>query len=472
MSLDKLTISPSTTSPAEARAKHSLAWLLPAGLLLGFILVMAFLFGERLIPAIEVKTSPVITLRLGEELDHRKNSEAVEITKGDMVFQASGWVEPAPYITYVPTLINGIVDEVYVLSGDTIKKDQLLATLVDDDAQLNLQESNQKVVSLEARIEAHCTANDILAAQMLAIEQTIEAQKYQLADASDNYERLKNIPIGSISKQQLTQARLNQQQELAKLAEAEAEIPMIRAQLKQIEYQRLSMAAGLEELHTERDRNQLAYDRTKITAPMDGIVLRRHAAPGKKRMLDMDESTSAVIVEMYDPQLLQARIDVPLTEAAGLIQGQFVELVSDILPDVIFTGLVTSITGEADLQRNTIQCKVSIESPDDRLRPEMLLRAKFFDSGLISTSQSDSVTTSGATRLALYIPESALLSDSSVWVVSTDGKAELRDVSLSTEKRDNHLRVISGLKSGEQVIIPPHQDLKDGKKVKISPLKK
>ncbi|NIP97960.1 MAG: HlyD family secretion protein, partial [Akkermansiaceae bacterium] len=87
---------------------------------------------------------------------------------------------------------------------------------------------------------------------------------------------------------------------------------------------------------------------------IDGIILHLHAAPGKKRMLTADDPTSALIVELYDPQKLQARIDVPLSEAAGLRVGQPVRLSTDLLPDARFNGEVTRIVGEADLQRNTL----------------------------------------------------------------------------------------------------------------------
>ena len=49
-----------------------------------------------------------------------------------------------------------------------------------------------------------------------------------------------------------------------------------------------------------------------------------------------------------------------------------------MLPNMKFDGRLTRISGEADLQRNTLQVKVQILNPDKRLRPEMLCQAKFF----------------------------------------------------------------------------------------------
>ncbi len=295
----------------------------------------------------------------------------------------------------------------------------------------------------------------------MAAQRKTDSIKAALAEAVDNLTRLESIPEGAVPRQQVVQARLARTRQEALVAESKTEIPRIRARLEQIEFERIAMTASLDELKTARDRAQLALDRTRITSPMAGIVLHLHAAPGKKRMLDMDDPKSAVIVELYDPNKLQARIDVPLTEAARLQPGQFVELVSDLLPDMTFTGKVTRISGEADLQRNTLQAKVTIENPDKRLRPEMLLRGKFYE------TRSSSATGGGANspttqRLALYVPEAAIIENSSAWVVSSESTAELRQIKLGNDSRDNHRRVIDGLKSGEHVILPPHTDLKEG----------
>ncbi|BDS05158.1 hemolysin D [Oceaniferula spumae] len=469
MSLDQLSNSNKNAS-SQPRGRRSLAWLLPAGLLIGFLLIMALLFGKRLIPAVEVKTAQVITLR--QEADAvgqpvAKAEESPAVTKGSLLFQASGWVEPDPYITYVPTLMNGVIDQVKVLEGQQVKKGELLAIMIDDDASLDLQEAEKKIISHQGRIDAHCQGTHIIEAELEAAKKKITALKTGAAEAADNYQRLKKIPAGAVPQQQVVAARLTKEKQEALVAEAEAEIPRLKARLEQIEFERVAMTSQLGELQIARDRAQLTMDRTKITAPMDGIVLRLHAAPGKKRMLNMDDPESAVIFELYDPENLQARIDVPLTEAAGIQVGQIVELTSDLLPDMTFNGTVTRITGEADLQRNTLQAKVSIKNPDIRLRPEMLVRGKFYSTG--RTGKPSTVSKpSDAGRLALYVPEAALIDDNSVWVVDSENIARLRKIQLGKDARDNHRRVLDGLRSGENVILPPHDKLEDGTRVVVT----
>ena len=356
--------------------------------------------------------------------------------------------------------------EIHALEGQSVKKDDLIATLVEDDARLDLQTAEREYEGLTKKITAHCTGFDIIEAETAAAHRKIEALETQVADTRDAFSRLNKLSAGSVSQQQVVQARLAMERQIAMFAEAQAVIPRLKAQRAQLASEKDAMDAALATLSTARDRAQLALDRTRIIAPMDGVVLQLHAAPGMKRMLGMDSPTSATIVELYDPEKLQARIDVALNEAAALSPGQAVELVSDLLPDRTFKGTVTRVTGQADLQRNTLQAKVKIESPDARLRPDMLMRAKFFALAEPRNEGESAPVSSG--RLSLFVPEKALINETQVWVVSPDSKAEKRTIKLGKTNRDGHRLVLEGLRSGESVILPPHGQIEEGSRVKTS----
>lgn len=488
MSLEQLT--KSDTPPASS-GRRGAALLLPGGLLLGFVMVFVLLFGGRLLPAVEVTVVPVITLRTSSDVDlsaptaaTRKSvagpsadTPAAPAPTGSLLFQASGWVEPDPYVVYASVLINGIVDEVRVLEGEAVKEGQLLAILVDDDARLDLEEAERRLVSIDRQREAHSAAIPVFEAQMEAARKDLVAQQTRLAELEDTANRLKGLPEGAIPAQDLSQALLQVERQLAVVSGSATAIPRLQAEIDRIGAERKSIEAKRKEAETDLARKQLAFDRTRITAPMDGIVLHLHAAPGKKRMLDMDDPKSAVIVELYDPDHLQARIDVPLTEAAGLRVGQPVRLTTDLLPDSKFGAVVTRIVGEADLQRNTLQAKVRIANPDSRLRPEMLVRAEFFPVSSGSAAPEDTLSAEGAPfagsseRLTIFAPGEALIDLSgdtaSGWIV--DGsRARLRELTLGRQQRDGHREIRDGLRPGDRLILPPHDKLKPGKRIKIA----
>ncbi|MGE9267280.1 MAG: efflux RND transporter periplasmic adaptor subunit [Verrucomicrobiales bacterium] len=479
MSLDQLLGSPNTPAPtqnsAPAPRRRALpSWLLPAGRLLGFILGFTLLFGKKLLPATPVTTAPVVTLRAETKTTAAPENSPVASSppaRRDLLFQASGWLEPDPYAIQVPALVNGVIDQVHVLEGQQVKKDQLLATLIKDEAALTLEKAERQLDTIRARIAAHCAIVPEKNAALEAAKSKVLAEQATLAEFREESRRLDALPSGAVSQQALTTARQRLARQEALVAEAQNEVTRIEAEIETVDYQRVMMGETFREAEVAQKMAQLALSRHEIRSPIDGIVLRLHAAPGKKRMLGMDDPHSATIVTLYQPEKLQARIDVPLNEAAALQTGQPVELITELLPDTTFHGHVTRITGEADLQRNTLQAKVALQNPDHRLRPEMLMRAKFFPATAPSAgSTTDAPPAVGnSSRLTLLVPTAALSQEDGerarVWVYRPDDTAELREITLGFLSRDAHREVLSGLHSGEKVILPPHDALSPGTRV-------
>ncbi|MFT5904923.1 MAG: HlyD family secretion protein [Cryomorphaceae bacterium] len=466
----------STSESSSNTTKRSYAWLLPVALLIGFVAIFILLFGNRFLPAAEVLATRVVTVRSGisstkptakEKSDPAKQNPP---TKGAMLFQASGWVEPDPYTIYVPSLTDGVVKNVHILEGQKVKQGDLLAELIDDDAKLILSSATQKHASLQKRITAHCIGLEITDTEIVLAKRQIETAEIRTAKAQDALDRFNNLSKGSVSEQQKFQAQLQLLEQKSETEERRSEIPRLEAKKLQIEAERESMDAALMELQTQIDTATLALERTRISSPINGIVLHLHAAPGKKRILKMDDPDSAVIVELYNPEKLQARIDIPLNEAASMRLQQIVELKSDLLPDRTFTGRVTRINGQADLVRNTLQAKVEIDNPDPRLRPDMLVRAKFYATGNDDGASSNiSQTSSQKTgRLSIFVPDKAIFDKQYVWVISTENKAELRKLTLGTEIKSGHQQALDGVKSGEQVILPPFNNFKDDSRVRVA----
>ena len=473
--LDRLSSSASESrkkGKANRNRRELPSWILPVALLAGFALVFALLFGKRLLPALPVEVAPVITIRseitAGTPESSLSNSQPATAPK-TMLFQASGWIEPDPFIISVPTLVGGIVKEVFVLEGESVRKGQKLATLIDDDARLDLDEVESRAATLKSEIAAQKSRGPLVESKRTGIEKKIASRKIKLEELQDRLDRLGSLPRGSIPQIDLASAKLQAEQQQALVEEAAAEIPELDSELKVIGHEIETKNNLLREAEVAVAKAKLALARHVIHAPMDGIVLHLHAAPGAKRMVHMDHPKSAYIIEMFDPEKLQARIDVPLSEASALSVGQPVEMVTDLLNNLDLKGRVSRITGEADLQRNTLQVKVSIENPDSRLRPEMLVRGKFYAIPRRVAPSSGSPVTGGAIRrrLSIFVPQRAVFGGDQVWVARPDLTAELRRLSLGAESREDHRLVVGGLRSGEKVVVPPFPKLKSGKRIKF-----
>lgn len=445
-----------------------LAKLLPIALVLAFLILLALLFGDRFVPVREVQFESVVTKRgqpLVREITSGAPTEALNF-EGTALFQASGWIEADPLPFHVPALNDGFVDTVHVLEGETVVKGQLLAKLVDDDAQLDLATATARrgeraasLIEMQAMVRA-------TEAALMRLAEEVEIEEARLEELRDDETRLKAVGSRGVSEQEIAQSTLRVLTQRAVIQALDAQRGELNAELaaRKAAVDRTQNELKLAE--TDVARKQLALDRMEIRSPIDGIIQKLYVSPGFKRMARMDDPESSTVAKIFDPESLQARIDVPLEEAAQLSVGQAVRLRSVYAQDKVFEGRVSRIYGQADLQRNTLQAKVELLSASKGLRPEMLCRAEF----LVHRSSSASGPVPARGRAAVYVPANSVFQrngQASVWTLDRSGKhVTLKTVQIGAEERDGYLPVIEGLQPGARVVTTPPDDLKEGDRVR------
>lgn len=368
--------------------------------------------------------------------------------------QAPGWIEADPFAVACSSLTDGVIDRILVLEGDVVTEGQTVATLIADDARLALAraESSLQAASadvLRARAERDAAAADYeqaiepqlraaIAAAMVEeaagelarhpkqvagaeatlrqleveLEQVIMSSQVRAATelevviATQRAEAQRQLVAALRAESAMLSARLNQ-------AIAERTAANRRLELRIDDRRRLAAAeadlASAESRQTlaqaQRDEANLALQRTTIRSPITGVVQHRYVRPGDKVTLTSDDPHGAHILLLYNPRKLQARVDVPLADAAHLRVGQRTEITVEVLPDRVFTGTLTRITHQADIQRNTLQVKVALHDPSPILRPEMLARVRFLphnsnDPSATSTHQQHSTPPTARTSPA------------------------------------------------------------------------
>jgi HlyD family secretion protein len=353
------------------------------------------------------------------------------------------------------------VDTVNVLEGQTVEKGVLLATLVADDARLALKTAEQNHRMEVSSHASHLGAILTVRKKLVSAQAQIEVARTLEDEAADQFRRVERLPEGAVSRSDVVSAKLRLAREQAQRSMAETGADEISADIARLEMDTQVKEDGIAAAAIEVEKARLALDRTRISAPISGRVLRLTVAPGDKRMLSMDETDSSTIAILYDPAKLQVRVDVPLADAAGLQVGQPVRVHCSLLPERVFRGEVTLITGQADLQRNTLQAKVRIIDPVDALRPEMLCRAEFLAPPVAAAASSGPAAEG---TLSLWIPEKSV-SDGKVWVCDPRSKrVEARTAGTTPDTREGYLRVADGIKPGEWVVLTP-QGLRDGQRV-------
>ena len=438
------------------------SWSIPVGIVAGFALLFLALFRDRILPAPDVKVAAVLATSgsQGAQAPAEQSSAANAPAEGNMLFQASGWIEPDPLPIKAGALIDGVVDTVHVLEGGDVKKGDVLASLIQDDVRLALATAEQNRRTLTSTRKAHQAAIASARKKLEGAKAQETAASTMLDEAADRAKRLDGLPDGAVSESDIVSARFRREREESQVLTATLFTGELQAEIERMEFETQVKDDEIRTAEIEVEKAQLAFDRTKITAPADGRVLRLLAAPGQKKMLQDNDPESSTIAILYQPDKLQVRVDVPLADAAGLQIGQQSRIRCSILPDNVFKGTVTRITGEADLQRNTLQAKVSISNPVDQLRPEMLCRVEFL--GTAGTSLAGSGSAAGS--LVTWIPEAAA-TDGGVWICDPESKRiSKRPVKIADETRDGFTRVDEGLRPGEWVILSP-QKLRDGQRV-------
>ena len=430
-------------------------------LLLGaFALILFTVLGDQLRPGIQVEVTRALLL------PGTTASAPTSAGRQEVLFQSSGWVEPDPWSTNVAALANGIVRKVYFKEGDLVQKDQLLVEMISEDSDLDLQNAEARLAQAEADCEAHAAMTQVAEQKVVQARLRVEQQKAALEEAKDRWHRVRDLTNLEVSDSIKVEAEQRYNQQVALLHVSQSNLEQALADLERQRHQEIAHNRFKDAMKVARDTAQLQKDRMTIRSPMNGRVKKRFVEPGSKRMRAMDDPDSAIVAEIYDPENVQVRVDVPLAEAGNLAVGQSASISTALLPGQKFDGEVTSIVGMADIQRNTLQAKVRINDPDPRLRPETLCRVAFYPPTIDETNQD-----AGSNPTSVWIPSTLVegnQDEATLWIVSPlDNTVSSRTLTLGQGNRDGLQEIIKGLRPNELIVTESESSLDDGARVNI-----
>jgi HlyD family secretion protein len=237
-------------------------------------------------------------------------------------------------------------------------------------------------------------------------------------------------------------ASLQQTLELAVVGPRQEEIKQVMGQIEQ--------AKGA----VDYARTQL--ENTIIRAPVNGTILDRNVERGEfvTNGFVGDKGAKGYLVTMADLNDLQVELDINQSDFPKLAPNQKGYVTTDAYPDRKYQGFVEQVSPEADRTKATVQVKVKIANPDSYLRPDMNATVSFYNDA--KSAASDQV------KNVVTVPSGAV-QNGAVFVV-VDGRARKRSVT-TTGTTPRGVLVESGLIGGEDVIVNPPADLKDGQRV-------
>ncbi len=275
-------------------------------------------------------------------------------------------------------------------------------------------EAQGKIISLNAALGQVISKGSIIAIIDDKLKKlAVQTAGISVAKLKKDLERYSNLYKGGTA----TEQQLNEAQNLYENAEI---------QLEQAE--------------------KLLADAT-IKSPLSGIITKKQVEEGEYINI------GSPIVTIVDISRLKIKLNVSEVNVYQLRQGDKTRITTDIYPGVTFEGNISFISSQGDDSHNY---PVEIVIPNNSKRP--LKSGTFANVNIKLPVAAD----------ALYIPRESLLgsiTDAEVYVAENN-KALLRKIVVGNGN-DKFIKVISGLKEGEKVIVNGQINLSENKAIKI-----
>lgn len=424
-----------------AGPRRATAWILGGVLLILLLGAGAFVY-SRLNAAITVKTVRAVA------------SESGAGPAGSVILNATGYIV-AHHKIQLAAKVVGKVAWIGVEKGDSVRQGQTIVRLEDEEYRAQLRQAKGQLTSLEARLAE--LANGSRPEEIALAKANVDQAKADLANARTTLARTrKMVADGLTSTQSVEDAVAREAGQAARVASLERayELVKIGPRREVIDQARGQIAEA---------QGRVAYYETQlastvIQAPITGTILERVVERGEFVTTGFvgDRGAKGYVVSMADLNDLQVELDINQNDFAKLGATQKGTITTDAYPDKKYEGVIEEISPEANRQKATVQVKVKVLNPDAFLRPEMNASVAFY---------SEAAKTTTAPAQAIVIVPSAAIRDGAVFV-AVNGKAIKRTVRTSGST-PNGMRVEDGLNGGEDLILNPPAELKDGAKINV-----
>ncbi len=371
-----------------------------------------------------------------------------------VVLTATGYIVAAHKIE-VASKVVGRVAWIGVEKGDRVKAGQVLVRLEDDEYRAQLLQEQGQLANLEAKLEE--LQNGSRPEEIAKARADTEQAKADLADAKVSLDRTKQlVSEGVLAKQSLDDAQAKYDGDLAKVASLERtqDLAVLGPRKEEI----AQVRGQIEQARGALDYARTQLDNTIIKAPVTGTILDRNVEKGEfvTNGFVGDKGAKGYLVTMADLNDLQVELDISQNDFPKLGPQQKGVITTDAYPDRKYQGVIEQVSPEADRAKATVQVKVRVLNPDGYLRPDMNATVSFYNDAKTEAPSE--------ARRVVVIPQGAV-QNGAVYVV-INGHARRRAVTTGGAS-DKGVLVENGLIGGEDLIVSPPANLKDGQKVEV-----
>lgn len=388
------------------------------------------------------------------ELLRVKAASSAVLNEPGVILNATGYIIAAHKIQ-VASKVLGRVAWIGVEKGDRVKEGQVIVRLEDDEYRAQLQQARGQFESLRARLEE--MQNGSRPEEIAKAKADVEQAKADLDNARVTLNRTRRlVDEGVLSRQSLDdqQARLDAATARVAALERTHDLVRIGPRREQID----SMRGQLEQARGGVAFCEMQRDNTVIKAPVSGTILERAVEKGEFVTTSFvgDRGAKGYVVSLADLNDLQVELDINQNDFARLGPKQRGTVTTDAYPDRKYEGFIEQIAPEANRQKATVQVKVRVLRPDEYLRPDMNASVAFLG--------EEKPRAAGAPPAARVVIPPAAVRNGAVFV-AFNGKAVRRPVKTGASTSAG-IRIEAGLIGGEDLIVQPPDDLKDGDRIR------
>lgn len=370
-----------------------------------------------------------------------------------VVLNATGYIVAAHKIQ-VASKVIGKVAWIGVEKGDRVQAGQVIVRLEDDEYRAQVQQARGQLAALEARLAE--LGRGSRPEEIDAARAQVEQARAELENARVQLERIRQLAAEKVmSKSALDDAQARYDTAAARLEAAQKNHEIVRQGPRREQIQ--SMRGQVEAARGALALAETQLANTLIRAPITGTILERAVEKGEFVTTSFagERGAKGYVVTLADLNDLRVELDISQNDFARLKPRQRGIITVDAWPGVEWQGELDEIAPEANRQKAAVQVKVRVLNPDERLRPEMNAAVAFL------ADQPASAAAPG--RPVVYVPPAAVRNDR-VYIVLRDRLVER--VIRTSGSTPLGLRVEEGLNGGEDIVLNPGPDLKDGMKVK------
>jgi HlyD family secretion protein len=371
-----------------------------------------------------------------------------------VLLNATGYIV-AHHEIQVASKVSGKVAWIGVDEGSAVKKGEVLVRLEDTEYRAQVEQAKGNLANLEAKLlelEHGSRPQEITQAKANLLQ--VQAD---LTNSSLAFERSNALyRDGIISRQDFDTAQYNYKNLQAKVNSLKQAYDLVEKGPRQEEIE--AMKGEVEQAEGLLTYDQDEENNTVIRSPIEGRVLERAVEVGEfvTNGFVGDKGAKGYVVTLADLNDLQVELDISENDFSKIRMGSKAIVTTDAYPDRKFDGELIEISPVANRQKATVRVKVQILHPDNHLRPDMNATVAFVDRTRSRQEQS--------VNPVITIPAAAVKGQS-VFVVSA-GRAVRRHVQVTTSTAMG-VQISQGLLGGEDVILNPPANLRDGEKVRV-----